>query len=88
MAGGTARSGATDPGPRPAYSTRCWIRFQSPAIIDVTDVGDRPDIELFGPVLQMIRVPNFDAALIEANNTRFGLSASLIGGAAEFYDRF
>ena len=30
----------------------------------MTDVGDRPDIELFGPVLQMIRVPNLDAVLI------------------------
>ena len=36
----------------------------------------------------MIRVPDFDAALIEANDTRFGLSASLIGGASELYDRF
>lgn len=62
--------------------------FLSPAIIDVTEVRDRPDIELFGPVLQMIRVPDFDAALVEANNTRFGLSASLIGGASELYDRF
>jgi succinylglutamic semialdehyde dehydrogenase len=62
--------------------------FLSPSIIDVTDVRDRPDIELFGPMLQMIRVPDFDAALIEANNTRFGLSASLIGGSPELYDRF
>ncbi len=62
--------------------------FLSPAIIDVTEVRDRPDIELFGPLLQMIRVPDFNAALIEANNTRFGLSASLIGGSPELYDRF
>jgi succinylglutamic semialdehyde dehydrogenase len=62
--------------------------FLSPSLIDVTDVRDRPDIELFGPMLQMIRVPDFDAALIEANNTRFGLSASLIGGSPELYDRF
>lgn len=62
--------------------------FLSPAVIDVTDVRDRPDIELFGPLLQVIRVPDFDAALIEANNTRYGLSASLIGGSPELYDRF
>ncbi|UVO53951.1 succinylglutamate-semialdehyde dehydrogenase [Sphingomonas sp. SUN039] len=62
--------------------------FLSPSIIDVTDVRDRPDIELFGPMLQMIRVSDFDAALAEANNTRFGLSASLIGGSPELYDRF
>ena len=60
----------------------------SPGLIDVTDVADRPDSEMFGPVLQMIRVADFDAALAEANNTRFGLSAGLIGGDGALYDRF
>ncbi|MET0373364.1 MAG: aldehyde dehydrogenase family protein, partial [Rhizorhabdus sp.] len=60
----------------------------SPAIIDVTAVTDRPDVELFGPVLQVIRVEDFDEAIAEANNTRFGLSASLIGGSPEDYNRF
>ena len=54
--------------------------FLTPALIDVTDVRDRPDEEIFGPVLQIIRVRDFDAAINEANNTRFGLAASLIGG--------
>jgi len=36
---------------------------------------------LFGPLLQVIRVPDFAAAIAEANNTRFGLSASLLGAA-------
>ena len=62
--------------------------FLSPAIIDVTDVADRPDEEIFGPVLQVIRVPDFDMALAEANHTRFGLTAALIGGSPELYDRF
>ena len=31
--------------------------FLTPALIDVTDVRDRPDEEIFGPVLQIIRVP-------------------------------
>lgn len=62
--------------------------FLTPALIDVTDVAERPDVELFGPVLQMIRVENFDAAMEEANNTRFGLAASLVGGSPELYDRF
>ncbi|MBY8823110.1 succinylglutamate-semialdehyde dehydrogenase [Sphingomonas colocasiae] len=62
--------------------------FLTPAIIDVTDVSDRPDVELFGPILQVIRVASFEDALIEANNTRYGLSASLIGGAPALYDRF
>ena len=62
--------------------------FLTPAIIDVTAVQNRPDAELFGPVLQVIRVPDFDAAIIEANNTRYGLAASLIGGSPQLYDRF
>ncbi len=62
--------------------------FLTPGIIDTTDIPDRPDIELFGPILQVIRVPDLDAAIAEANNTRFGLSASLIGGSPEDYGRF
>jgi succinylglutamic semialdehyde dehydrogenase len=62
--------------------------FLAPAIIDVTDMPDRPDVELFGPLLQVVRVPDFDTAIREANNTRFGLSAALIGGTPEQYDRF
>jgi len=64
------------------------LPFLSPGIIDVTDVPDRPDIELFGPLLQVIRVPDLDTAIAEANNTRFGLAASLIGGSPEDYGRF
>ena len=64
------------------------LPFLSPAIIDVTDVAERPDIELFGPLLQIVRVSDFDEAIAEANNTRFGLSASLVGGSPADYDRF
>jgi succinylglutamic semialdehyde dehydrogenase len=62
--------------------------FLTPALIDVTEVRDRPDEEIFGPVLQVIRVKDFDAAIAEANNTRFGLAASLVGGSPEMYDKF
>ncbi len=62
--------------------------FLTPAIMDVTNVQERPDIELFGPLLQIIRVPDFTSAIAEANNTRFGLSASLIGGSEAQYDEF
>ncbi|MFL6735504.1 MAG: succinylglutamate-semialdehyde dehydrogenase [Sphingomonas sp.] len=62
--------------------------YLTPALIDVTDAKDRPDEEIFGPVLQIIRVKDFDAAIDEANNTRFGLAASLIGGSPEMYDKF
>ncbi|HEX6784474.1 MAG TPA: succinylglutamate-semialdehyde dehydrogenase [Sphingomicrobium sp.] len=62
--------------------------YLTPALIDVTDLKDRPDEEIFGPVLQLIRVKDFDAAIKEANNTRYGLAASLIGGSPEMYDKF
>ena len=62
--------------------------YLSPALIDVTDIADRPDEEMFGPVLQMIRVRDFDAAIDESNNTRFGLAASLIGASPQDYDKF
>ncbi len=62
--------------------------FLSPALIDTTDMADRPDIELFGPILQVIRVADFDTAIAEANNTRYGLSASLISQNPALYDKF
>lgn len=62
--------------------------FVSPGIIDVTGMADKPDVELFGPLLQVIRVDDFDEAIAEANRTRFGLSASLIGGTPQEYNRF
>ena len=68
--------------------TRDDLPFLSPAIIDVTGVKDRPDVELFGPLLQVVQVTDFDEAIAEANNTRFGLSASLVGGTSTEYNRF
>jgi succinylglutamic semialdehyde dehydrogenase len=62
--------------------------FLTPAVIDVTAVANRPDAELFGPILQVIRVTDFDAALVEANSTRYGLAASLVGGSPQLYDKF
>ena len=62
--------------------------FLGPALIDMTGVAGREDEEIFGPVLQLFRVPDFDAAIAAANDTRFGLAASLLGGSPEQYDRF
>ncbi|MDB5724262.1 MAG: astD [Novosphingobium sp.] len=64
------------------------LPFLSPAIIDTTGVKDRPDIELYGPLLQVIKVDDLDQAIVEANATRFGLSASLIGGTPQEYSKF
>jgi succinylglutamic semialdehyde dehydrogenase len=62
--------------------------FLTPGILDATDMADRPDIELFGPILQVIRATDFDEAIAEANNTRYGLSASLISQTPDLYNRF
>jgi succinylglutamic semialdehyde dehydrogenase len=64
------------------------LPFLTPGIIDITAMASRPDVELFGPLLQVIRVDDFDQAIAEANNTRFGLAASLIGGTPQDYNRF
>ncbi|MBB34028.1 MAG: succinylglutamate-semialdehyde dehydrogenase [Hirschia sp.] len=62
--------------------------FLRPGLLDVTDMTKRADEEIFGPILQVIRVADFDAALAEANNTRFGLSAGLVSDDASLWDRF
>lgn len=62
--------------------------FLIPALVDVSKATNRLDDELFGPLLQLSRVPDFEAALQAANNTRFGLAAGLIGGDEALYARF
>ncbi len=63
--------------------------FVTPGIIDVTDIiNDMPDEEHFGPLVKVIRYDNFDAAIAEANNTSFGLSAGFIGDSEEDYRYF
>jgi succinylglutamic semialdehyde dehydrogenase len=57
-------------------------------IMDVTAVLHRKDEELFGPFLQVIRVPSFEAALREANATSYGLCASLFSHSKEEFQRF
>ncbi len=62
--------------------------FLLPGVIDMTEASERPDMELFGPILQVVRTETFDEAIAEANNTRYGLSASLISQTPGLYDRF
>lgn len=61
--------------------------FVTPAMLDVTGVFV-PDEEIFAPVLQVSRVPDFDAAIEAANNTRFGLSAGLVSADDALWERF
>ncbi|WP_342244795.1 succinylglutamate-semialdehyde dehydrogenase [Pseudomonas sp. OTU5201] len=60
----------------------------TPGILDVTAVVDRPDEEFFGPLLQVIRYRDFDAAITEANATQYGLAAGLLSDSAERYQQF
>ena len=61
--------------------------FVSPAIVDVTGVAV-PDEEMFAPFLSVTRVGSFDAAIAEANATRYGLSAGLVSDDPAHWDRF
>ena len=60
----------------------------TPGILDVSDVAERPDEELFGPLLQVIRYVDFAAAIDEANNTQYGLAAGLLSDSQERYQQF
>jgi succinylglutamic semialdehyde dehydrogenase len=60
----------------------------SPGLLDVTNMKNREDKEIFGPMLQVIRVKDFDSALIEANNTAYGLAAGLISNNLSQFQAF
>lgn len=60
----------------------------TPGIIDVSAVQPRADEEVFGPLLQVVRCADFDAAIVEANATRFGLAAGLLSDSRERYEAF
>ncbi|WP_341959403.1 succinylglutamate-semialdehyde dehydrogenase [Pseudomonas sp. RC10] len=60
----------------------------TPGILDVSDVSNRPDEELFGPLLQVIRYADFAGAIEEANATQYGLAAGLLSDSQERYQQF
>ncbi|MGJ9420210.1 succinylglutamate-semialdehyde dehydrogenase [Massilia sp. CMS3.1] len=62
--------------------------FVTAGIVDVTDAQGIPDEEWFGPLLQVIRVKEFDDALRAANATAFGLAAALLSPSEELWKRF
>lgn len=73
---------------RPLERITPGLPLLTPAILDVSAVAERPDDELFGPVLQVSRVSDFKDAIAQANATRYGLSASLISPSRQRYDQF
>lgn len=52
--------------------------FVTAGVIDVTNAKNVPDEELFGPLMQIYRVKDFDTAIARANDSRFGLSGGLV----------
>ncbi|MAY70701.1 MAG: succinylglutamate-semialdehyde dehydrogenase [Halomonas sp.] len=59
----------------------------TPGLVDVTGV-EVPDEEHFGPLLKVYRYQSWDDAIALANDTRYGLSAGLIGGERADWDDF
>jgi len=61
--------------------------FFGPVVLDSTGIAV-PDAEIFAPVLQIVRVADFAAAIAAANATAFGLSAGLLATDQALWDRF
>lgn len=61
--------------------------FMAPVMLDVTGIAV-PDREIFAPVLQVRRVPDFDAAITAANDTAYGLSAGLVSQDPALWRKF
>jgi len=62
--------------------------FVTAGIVDVTDAAGIPDEEWFGPLLQVIRVADFSAAIAAANATAYGLAAGLLSPDEALWKRF
>ena len=60
----------------------------SPGLMDVTSIKLKPDIEIFGPFLQVIRVQDFEKAIQEAGRTAYGLTAGLLSDDPREFETF
>ena len=61
--------------------------FVHPALIDMSAASNVADEELFGPLMQVYRAKDFDAAIDKANDTRFGLSGGLVSENADLWEQ-
>lgn len=59
----------------------------SPGIVELTDVANVPDDEVFGPLLGVWRYDRYEDAIALANQTRFGLSCGLISPDRAQFDQ-
>ena len=62
--------------------------FLSPGVLDVTDSHQMNDSECFGPLLHLIYVSSLEEAIHVANQTRYGLSASLVSDNTADFELF
>jgi len=60
----------------------------SPGIIEMSKVANAPDEEVFAPLIQIYRYQDFAQAIHLANNTKYGLSAGLLGDNKQHYQQF
>ncbi|MCI5050039.1 MAG: succinylglutamate-semialdehyde dehydrogenase [Rickettsiales bacterium] len=61
--------------------------FVTPSILDVTGIKGIIDEEWFGPILKLVTVDSLDDAILEANNTQYGLSAGLFSNNRKDYEQ-
>jgi len=61
--------------------------FLTPGVVDMTGTKGYDD-EIFGPLVQLYRVANLEEAIALANNTQYGLTASLISDSKQEWDQF
>ncbi|MEM7577167.1 MAG: succinylglutamate-semialdehyde dehydrogenase [Planctomycetota bacterium] len=79
-----------DKGCRPLRETRMLQSnpaLLSPGVLDATGV-ELPDAECFGPITTLRRLKDLDEAISVANDTRYGLAASLLSQRDSAWDAF
>ncbi len=62
--------------------------FISPGVIQVEGFSLEGDVEVFGPLVQVTVVDSLDAAIEQANMTRYGLAASIFTAGEAAAERF
>lgn len=62
--------------------------FLSPGIVDVTNIDNTKDDEIFAPFVQIYKYNDFDEALAIANQTNYGLVAALISDNKNNFQEF
>ncbi|MGE0268141.1 MAG: succinylglutamate-semialdehyde dehydrogenase [Candidatus Omnitrophota bacterium] len=60
----------------------------TPGLMDVNAIPKKVDVEIFGPLLQVVQVNDLDEAIAEANNTNYGLAAGILTNKKEEYQKF